>query len=186
MPSVPASSQNSRMEPGRASSSTRAAAISRSPSLSRWCPKPPILKSSGPMGSRFPPPSSRRAPSQPCHPVSSSIGESKGIIPFRWPGWEGNPFPYRHPNASNCAGSSAPEEIRAPIAVWHGTQDRNFSCAGAAGFAARIPDPGRIAHIEIFSKYFFLHYPCDFAFCIPGQRIRLGPDWEKGQDFKRA
>ena len=31
------------------------------------------------------------------------------------------------------------EEIRTPLTVWHGTQDRNFSCDGAAEFASRLP-----------------------------------------------
>ena len=32
-----------------------------------------------------------------------------------------------------------PVEIRTPLTIWHGTQDRNFSCKGAAEFASRLP-----------------------------------------------
>ena len=32
-----------------------------------------------------------------------------------------------------------PAEVHAPLSIWHGTQDRNFSSAGAASFAAGIP-----------------------------------------------
>ncbi len=32
-----------------------------------------------------------------------------------------------------------PAEIRAPVTVWHGTQDRNFACAGAAELSSRLP-----------------------------------------------
>ena len=32
-----------------------------------------------------------------------------------------------------------PAEIHAPLTIWHGTQDRNFACAGAAAFASQIP-----------------------------------------------
>lgn len=32
-----------------------------------------------------------------------------------------------------------PAEISTPLSLWHGQQDRNFACSGAAAFAARIP-----------------------------------------------
>lgn len=32
-----------------------------------------------------------------------------------------------------------PAEIRAPLTIWHGSQDRNFACAGATELASRIP-----------------------------------------------
>ena len=32
-----------------------------------------------------------------------------------------------------------PAEIRVPVTIWHGSEDRNFACAGAGEFASRIP-----------------------------------------------
>lgn len=32
-----------------------------------------------------------------------------------------------------------PAETRVPSTIWHGSQDRNFACPGAAEFAARLP-----------------------------------------------
>lgn len=32
-----------------------------------------------------------------------------------------------------------PAEIRSPLVIWHGTQDKNFSCQGAEALAARLP-----------------------------------------------
>ena len=46
--------------------------------------------------------------------------------------WEdGRPFSSKWP--------FDPTEIRTPLTIWHGAQDRNFSCDGAAEFAACLP-----------------------------------------------
>lgn len=46
--------------------------------------------------------------------------------------WEDG-LPYSRPWPFDPAAS------RSPLTIWHGTQDRNFACAGAAEFASRLP-----------------------------------------------